>query len=380
MASTATPTLQVREVTGRKDLKRFLTLPWAVYRGNPHWIPPLLREEKKTLSPGRHPFWDHAERALFLAFRDGKPVGRIAAIADRNYIDYHRERTGYFGFFECLDDPEAARALLAAAENWLRGRSLNKMIGPLNPSTNGTCGLLLEGYDSPPRLMMPYTLPYYHELMAAAGLEKAKDLLAYRIPVPKEMNPRLEKIAAILQKKGLSVRNIRMDDFRNELKLVRKIYNSAWAKNWGFVPITKAEITEMAHSLKPLVVPELVFFAEYRGQAVGFYLVLPDYNQAIRKMNGRISPLGIIRFLLARKKIDAVRLMMAGIEEEYQKKGLDGLLYLESARTTRALGYVDSEISWLLEDNLLVIRAAEMMGGTLYKKYRIYQKYLQNFC
>jgi hypothetical protein len=206
--------LQISEVTSRRDLKRFLALPWAVHRGNPHWVPPLLREEKKTLSPGRHPFWEHAKRTLFLAFRDGEPVGRIAAIADQNFIDYHREKTGYFGFFECLDDPEAARALFRAAEDWLKERSLNKMIGPLNPSTNGTCGFLLEGYESPPRLMMPYTLPYYHDLMGTCGLEKAKDLLAYRIPVPKEMNPRLEKISAILKKKGLSVRNIRMDDFR----------------------------------------------------------------------------------------------------------------------------------------------------------------------
>ncbi|MDP8235752.1 MAG: hypothetical protein P9M08_05175, partial [Candidatus Erginobacter occultus] len=187
--------LQIKEVTTRRELKSFLTFPWTVYRDNPHWVPPLLREEKKTLTSGRHPFWEHSERALFLAFRNGEPVGRIAAIADQNFIDYHRERTGYFGFFECLDDPEAARALLAAAEDWLKGRGLEKLIGPLNPSTNGTCGFLLEGYDSPPRLMMPYTLPYYHDLMGACGLTKAKDLLAYRIPVPKEMKPRLEKIS-----------------------------------------------------------------------------------------------------------------------------------------------------------------------------------------
>lgn len=164
--------------------------------------------------------------------------------------------------------------------------------------------------------MMPYTLPYYHDLMAACSLTKAKGLLAYRIPVPKEMKPRLEEFSAILKKKGLSVRNIRMDDFHNELRLVREIYNSAWSKNWGFVPITEAEVEAMAKELKPLIVPELVFFAEYKGRAVGFYLVLPDYNQAIKKMNGRMNPLSIIRFLLARKKIDAVRLMMAGIEEE----------------------------------------------------------------
>jgi GNAT superfamily N-acetyltransferase len=368
------PAIRIKEVHTRRALKQFITLPWKIYRGNPYWVPPLISEEKKLLSPGSNPFWDHAERELFIAFRGDQAVGRIAAILDRDFISYHNEQTGYFGFFECLDDREAARALFSAAEAWLKDRGLKKMIGPLNPSTNATCGLLLEGYDSPPKLMMPYTLPYYHPLLEGCGLAKARDLLAFHIPVPEKMNQRLEKIAVVLKKRGLNVRNIRMKEFHQELKLVREIYNSAWSENWGFVPITEAEIEHMAKELKPLVVPELVFFAEYKGKPVGFYLVLPDYNQVIKKMNGKMGPLQIITFLLGRRKITDIRLMMAGIEEEYRKKGLDGLLYLESARAARDLGYKDSEISWLLEDNLLVIRATEMMGGTLSKKYRIYQK------
>jgi len=368
------PPILIKEVADKHDLKRFITLPWSIYRGNPYWVPPLISEEKKLLSPGRNPFWDHAERELFIAFRGDQAVGRIAAIVDRDFISYHNEQTGYFGFFECLDDQEATRALFSAAKAWLKDRGLKKMIGPLNPSTNATCGMLLEGYDSSPKLMMPYTLPYYHPLLEGCGLTKARDLLAFHIPVPEKMNPRLEKIAVILKKRGLNVRNIRMKEFHQELKLVREIYNSAWSENWGFVPITEAEIEHMAKELKPIVVPELVFFAEYKGKPVGFYLVLPDYNQVIKKMNGKMGPLQIVTFLLGRRKITDIRLMMAGIEEEYRKKGLDGLLYLESARAARDLGYKDSEISWLLEDNLLVIRATEMMGGTLYKKYRIYQK------
>ena len=369
----------IKEVADKHDLKRFITLPWKIYRGNPYWVPPLISEEKKLLSPEHNPFWKHAERALFIALRGDDTVGRIAAIEDRDFIAYHKEQTGYFGFFECLDDQEAAGSLLSAAEVWLKERGLKKMIGPLNPSTNAICGLLLEGYNSPPKLMMPYTLPYYHPLLEGRGLTKARDLLAYRIPVPEKMNPRLEKVADLLRKRGLNVRNIRMKEFHQELKLVREIYNSAWSKNWGFVPITETEIEHMAKELKPLIVPELVFFAEYRGKPVGFYLVLPDYNQVIKQMNGKKGPLQILKFLLGRRKITDIRLMMAGIEEEYQKKGLDGLLYLESARAARDLGYKDSEISWLLEDNILVIRAAEMMGGTLYKKYRIYQKFFQDF-
>lgn len=373
------PAIRIQKVHTKGELKQFITLPWKIYRGNPYWVPPLISEEKKLLSPGRNPFWEHAERELFIAFRGKEAVGRIAAIVDRDFIAYHNEQTGYFGFFECLDDHEAARALFSATEAWLKEQGLKKMIGPLNPSTNATCGLLLEGYDSSPKLMMPYTLPYYHTLLEECGLTKARDLLAYHIPVPEKMNPRLEKIAVVLKKRGLNVRNIRMKEFHQELKLVREIYNSAWSENWGFVPITEAEIEHMADELKPIVIPELVFFAEYKGKPVGFYLVLPDYNQVIKKMNGKMGPLQIITFLLGRRKITDIRLMMAGIEEEYRKKGLDGLLYLESARAARDLGYKDSEISWLLEDNLLVIRATEMMGGTLDKKYRIYQKSFQNF-
>ena len=368
------PAIRIKKVCTKGDLKQFITLPWKIYLGNPYWVPPLISEEKKLLSPGRNPFWDHAERELFIAFRGDQAMGRIAAIVDRDFISYHNEQTGYFGFFECLNDQKATRALFSAAEAWLKDRDLRKMIGPLNPSTNATCGLLLEGYDSSPKLMMPYTLPYYHPLLEGCGLTKARDLLAFHIPVPEKMNPRLEKIAAILKKRGLNVRNIRMKEFHQELKLVREIYNSAWRENWGFVPITEAEIEHMAKELKPIVVPELVFFAEYKGKPVGFYLVLPDYNQVIKKMNGKMGPIQIITFLLGRRKITDIRLMMAGIEEEYRKKGLDGLLYLESARAARDLGYKDSEISWLLEDNLLVIRATEMMGGTLSKKYRIYQE------
>lgn len=371
---TSSPPLRIAEVSDRGDFRAFLTFPWRVYRGNPFWVPPLLRVEKALLSPGKNPFWEHAERALFLAFRGEEPVGRIAAIADRDFIAYHRSATGYFGFFECRDDPEAASALFTAAESWLKARKLNAMIGPLNPSTNHTCGFLLEGYDSPPKFMMPYTLPYYHRLCAGGGLRKAKDLFAYRIPVPREMNPRLETLAGAIKARGAAIRRIDMKNFRRELGLVRQIYNEAWKDNWGFVPITEAEIAHMARELKPLVVPDLAFFAEYRGEPAGFYLVLPDYNQIIKKMDGRMGPRQLLTFFLQRKSITEIRLLMAGIVGKFQKKGLDALLYLESARTARDLGYRDSEISWLLEDNALVIRATEFMGGTLSKKYRIYEK------
>ncbi len=373
------PGLSIEPVRGRAGLRRFLNFPPEVYRDDPNWVSPLLREEKKKLTPGRNPFWEHAERELFLAERAGRIVGRIAAIEDRLFNQYHRSRTGAFGFFECRNDPGAAAALLAAAESWLRGRRLEEIVGPLNPCTNDICGLLVEGFDSPPRIMMPYNPPYYPGLLEAAGYSKAKDLLAYRIPVPENpdvMNPRLGRLLDAVRDRGASIRYLDLKHLDREIKLVREIYNTAWAENWGFVPLTEAEAAHMARELKPLVEPKLAFFALYQGKEAGVYIVLPDYNQVLRGMKGKLGPRQILHFLRHRKKIDAVRLMIAGIKPEFQKKGLDVLLYHQSAKNTRELGYLDSEISWLLEDNTLVIRATEAMGGTLTKRYRIFSKQL----
>ncbi len=366
--------VQVRRVDGAREFKTFLTFPRRIYRSDPLWVPPLLREEKKLLSPGADPFWRHAARELFLAWRNGRPAGRIAAVRDENFVRHHQSPTGSFGFFECEDDPGAARALLGAAEGWLKNQGAREMIGPLNPSTNHVCGLLLKGYHSPPKFLMPYNPRYYHRLLADAGLEKARDLLAYRLPVPDRVDERLERLAAALKKRGLKVRKLDLKNLRGELKLVQKIYNSAWSDNWGFTPLTDAEIEHMASALKPLVVADLALFAEFQGRAVGFFLALPDYNQVLIKLGGRLGPIQIAKFVLLKRKITDLRLMMAGIEKEAQKKGLDGLLYHESALAARRLGYRCSEISWLLEDNLLVIRAAEMMGARLDKTYRIYRK------
>ncbi|HPJ72545.1 MAG TPA: N-acetyltransferase, partial [bacterium] len=337
----------------------------------------LTREEIKKLTPGKNPFWEHAEGALFLAFRGDEPVGRIAAVEDFLYNRYHGEKTGAFGFFESVRDPETAAALFAAAEEWMRNRGLERSIGPLNPSTNDVCALLIEGFDSPPRIMMPYNPPWYRNLIEGAGYAKAKDLLAYDIPVPENpdrMNPRLGRLLEGIRRRGGSIRYIDLKRLDREIAVVREIYNSAWAENWGFVPLTEAEAAHMARELKPLAEPRLAFFAEYEGKPAGVYIVLPDYNQVLKTMGGKLGPVQILKFLLGRRKISAIRLMIAGIRPEYRKKGLDVLLFHESAKNSRELGYVDSEISWLLEDNTLVIRATEAMGGTLSKRYRIFAK------
>jgi GNAT superfamily N-acetyltransferase len=370
--------VKIEQITGGRDLERFIRFPWKVYAGSPYWVPPLQSEVRFILS-GKNPFFRHAEAAYFLATRNGEPVGRIAAVIDRNHIAVHEEQTGFFGFFECLPDPAVAGQLLDAASGWLRERSMTVMRGPMNPSTNDECGFLLEGFDSPPMIMMTYTPAYYLDYMEQCGLAKARDLYAY-ISVIGDVSSgeRLERLADVVRRKvpGLLVRPARMKDFRRELEAVKEIYNSAWSRNWGFVPMTDEEIESMAKRLKPLIVPELLIMAEVHGSPAGFFMAVPDYNQVLARINGRLGPLGLVKFLWYSRKISDIRVLTMGVKEEYRKRGIEGLLYLESFKAARRKGYRRAEMSWILEDNILMQKGCELMGGKLYKKYRIYEKKL----
>jgi hypothetical protein len=367
--------MQIEQVADRKDLERFIRFPWTVYRGNPYWVPPLIREMEFVLGEG-NPFFHHAEAAYFLARNGGTVVGRIAAIIDRNHINFHNEQTGFFGFFECLPDFEAAEALFASASSWLRDRGIEILRGPMNPSANDECGFLLEGFDAPPMIMMPYTQPYYLDYAERCGMKKAKDLYAY-LSVIKEVSSggRLERLAAGVRARvpGITVRPVNMKKFPRELETVKDIYNSAWSHNWGFVPMTDEEIESMAKRLKPLIVPELLIMAEVDGNPAAFFMAVPDYNQVFSKVNGRIGPVGALKFLWLSRKISDIRVLTMGVKEEYRKKGIEGLLYLESFSAAMKKGYERAEMSWILEDNVLMQRGCELMGGNLYKKYRIYE-------
>jgi len=253
------------------------------------------------------------------------------------------------------------------------------MRGPINPSTNDECGFLLEGFDAPPMIMMTYTPRYYLEYMEQCGLEKSRDLYAYlSIIGDVSAGGRLERLAAGVKARvpGLTVRPANMKDFNRELAIVKEIYNSAWSHNWGFVPMTDEEISSMAKRLKPLIVPELLIMAEVNGEPAAFYMAVPDYNQVLRRVNGRLGPVGLLKFLWYSRKITAVRVLTMGVKEEYRKKGIEGVLYLEGLNAISKRGYERAELSWILEDNLLMRRACENMGGKLYKKYRIYEKKL----
>lgn len=369
--------VNIEELSGAGDLKEFIRFPWKVYRGNPNWVPPLRSEVKFLLNEKENPFFRHAEAACFLARKNGKAVGRIAAIIDRNHIAFHKEQAGFFGFFECLPDCEIARELLGTASDWLKERSVEIMRGPMNPSTNDECGFLLEGFDSPPMIMMSYTPEYYPDYMERCGLTKSKDLYAYTASIRDvTAGGRLEKLASSVKARipGLTVRPADLKEFPREVEAVKVIYNSAWSKNWGFVPMTDAETGSMAKKLKPLIVPELMIMAEVNGKPAAFLVAVPDYNQVLRKINGSLGPVGMAKFLWYSRKINDIRVMAMGVTKEYRRKGIEGLLYLESFKAALKKGYRRAEMSWILEDNVLVQHGCALMGGKLYKKYRIYEK------
>ena len=371
--------LQVEEVKNHQDLMTFIRFPWEIYKGDPYWVPPLIKDQLLKFSP-KHPFHSHAEMILFLAYRGGKIVGRIAGIIDHHYVEFHQEKVGFFGFFESIPDAEVAGILLSSVADWLKGHGMEKMAGPMNPSTNDECGLLIEGFDAPPCLMMPYNPPYYPSLLEGFGLKKAMDLYAYWLAQSFFHLDRLDRITERLRKREpqLHVRPINLRDFDNELKIVKGIYNQAWSKNWGFVPMTEEEINLLAKELKSLVVPDLILFAYWGEEPVGFSVSLPDYNQVLKHLNGKIGLLGGLKFLYYSRKIKTVRVMLLGVKQTFQKKGVEGLLYIETFKRGNRKGYHQGECSWILEENVLMQHGIEAMGGRRYKTYRIYETILSS--
>ena len=366
--------MQVELVQSRRDLNDFIAFPRQIYARDPHWVPPLTRDVKFLLSD-KHPFWRHAERALFLAREHGQLLGRVAAILDKRYVEFHDEDVGYFGFFEAHEDPQICNALLDAVSEWLRAKGLTKFIGPMNPSTNYECALLIEGFDRPPAVMMPYNPPYYATVLEQCGLRKARDLVALEAVIGQQPVERLNRLAERVLKRhpGLVVRPVNLRRFGEEVRGIREIYNSAWEKNWGFVPLEDDEIDWLAQQLKPIVEPELLQIAEVDGEPAGFLLALPDANFVLKKLNGRLGPVGILKALWYSRKIRFMRVMNLGLREQYRKRGIDVVLYARSTRAAHENGYTGVESSWILEDNVLTIRAAEMLGGHVYKRYRIYE-------
>jgi GNAT superfamily N-acetyltransferase len=366
--------LRILKVSSRKDLLRFIRFPWVIYKDNPYWIPPLIYDRKKLLDKVNNPFYQHAEMELFLALSDNKVVGRIAAIKNEMHIKYHNNNCGFFGFFECIDDQDTANLLIDAAIAWLKEKGVTSVMGPANPSSNDDWGLLIDGFNLSPAFMMPYNPEYYIRLIETYGFTKIKDLNGYQIKAENVL--KVEKLKRLIEsiktRNKITIKQLDKNRFEEDLAKVKLVYNKAWAPNWGFVPLTEPEIDSIASEMKMLLEPSLTLFVEREHETIGFTLTMPDYNQLFKKMNGRLFPFGIVRLLTQKRRINAARILTLGIIPEYQKKGIDAVIYWELLNNAAKLGIYTGEASWILEDNEMMNNAILNMGGELYKRYRIY--------
>ncbi|HWV37940.1 MAG TPA: N-acetyltransferase [Vulgatibacter sp.] len=375
----ATADVTVRPVESPRDLDRFVRLPAELHAGDPTFVPPLLMERKDFLDPRKNPFFDHAPHQLFLAWQRDRVVGRVAAVEDLDYNRFHGTDYGFFGMYEAVDDDDVARALFAAAKGWIRARGRKQLMGPMNLSTNHDFGLLIEGFEHPPAIMVPHNPRYYQRHFEELfGLRKAKDLWGWLLDPGSEPDPKVVRIAErVRRKEGLVVRPVNLSDFDAEVRRIKEIYNAAWEKNWGFVPFTDAEFAHVAKDMRSFVRPELLLIAEVREEPVAFVMTLPDINQALARVGGRLTtfglPIGLAKLLWWSRKIDNLRLITLGVKEPYRKRGIDALLYIDSLAAARKLGFKSCDISWILEDNVLTNRSIQLMGGKRYKTFRVYE-------
>jgi GNAT superfamily N-acetyltransferase len=334
---------------------------------------------RDLLDTKSNPFYRQADRKLFIARRDGRAVGRIAAIENRAHNTFHRDRVGFFGFFEAIDDAEVARALFRAAEDWLRARGLTSMRGPMNPSTNHDCGLLVDGFEQHPQFLTPWNPSYYEALIRQAGFVPAKDLLAYWLPYGDpayRLPPRLEALAQrAAAKANLRFRDLQPARFWDEVEICWEVYNAAWERNWGFIPMTRDEFLHMAKSLKPLLIPQFAFVAEVDGAAAGFMLCVPDFNLVFKRIrNGRLFPTGLARILMGKSKLRTGRIIALGIKEQFRSGSILPVFMHEAARRARAYGSPGAEASWVLEENQAMRQPLEAFGGRVYRRWRIFDR------
>lgn len=372
----------IEEVASRRQKHEFVELPWQIYHGDANWCPPLRLEAHAAINRRKHPFYLHGEAAQFLARRHGQVVGRILVSDDPNYNAEHATNVGCFGMFETIDDGEVARSLLNAAARWLRSRGRTTIMGPIDYSTNYPSGLLVEGFDTPQRVMMNHNPEFYADLLEGWGLKKAKDLYAWWFDAENPALPTWTKRAAqMAQRGGVTIRHMRFDDFDAEVERCLAVYNHAWQKLWGFVQMTREEFRHTAVQLKQMAVQELLLLAEVDQQPVGFCVTLPDFNEAIRPLNGRLTwcglPTGLFRLIRGLKRIKSARMVTLGVLPKYRRRGIAELLILQAFQFGKnQLGYTGAELSWTLEDNDPINRTIESVGAKVYKRYRIYERSL----
>jgi len=372
--------LQVVKVEGKNELNKFIRLPWSLYKDDPNWVPPLVLERRMQLSP-KNPYFEHAKFCSWITYRAGKPVGRISAQIDRLHIDRYQDATGFFGMLEAEDNSQTFRTLLGTAENWLRNQGMQRISGPFNLSINQELGLLVDGFDTPPSLMMGHARPYYADRIEEDGYQKEKDLLAYIINTDSKLTAAAKRIAA-RTKNRIHIRGLQKSNFINELEIIRNIFYDAWSQNWGFIPWTEAEFEHLGKDLKMLADEELVKIAEVDGKPSAFMVVLPNINEIIRDLNGRLLPFGWLKMLwrLKVKYPKSARIPLMGVRSQYHNSLMGAALafgiFADVQQPGLKRGIKEVELSWILEDNMRMRNIIEFISGRVYKTYRIYSKQL----
>lgn len=375
--------VSIRPVRTRRELKRFVKVPFHLHRDSEQWVPPLIFERMQFLDRKKNPWFEHGEAEYFLAERDGEPVGRISAHIDSRWDEYQGGNDAMFGFFESADDPEVVRALLAAAGEWAKDKGRERILGPMDFTTNDEIGVLIEGFERQPMILEPWHPPYYQRLIEAEGFTKAMDVLMWELRMGElkegeKFDPSIHEAAEkALHDEGITIRNMRRREMAAEVRRFMDVYNEAWGKNWGFVPITDAEVEFQAKNLKQVLDEEWTFMAEKDGEVVGAALTLPDINQVMAKLNGRLLPFGWAKFLLGKRKIDRLRVFALGVKHDYRHTGVAAGLYLEHIKLAAQPDKIHwGEMGWILETNKPMNRAMEGMGGKIVKKYRLYERSL----
>jgi len=364
-------------VSGSAQMDRFIKLPFRLYRDDPRWVPPLISAERKMLDPDRNPFYDHSEAAHFMVEKDGQLVGRISAIDNKLHNQVQNQKTGFWGYFESENDPAISSMLFDAAADWLRKRGLTRMLGPVNPSINDPSGLLVEGFEWSPFVLMTYNPRYYVPLVEKSGFTKAMDLIAYILTHQDLDRERIDRVSELIRKRSkATVRHFDLSKLDRELDIVKDVYNDAWEKNWGFVPMTEAEVRFQADDLKAILLEEFAYVAEVEGRPVGFAFALPDINLVLKKCNGSLLPFGWWHFTKAnlRSKIKTIRLVALGLRKAYHTSGIGTLFYQKIIEEGTKRSYTAAECSWILENNDLMNRPLQQMGAKRYKTYRLYEK------
>jgi GNAT superfamily N-acetyltransferase len=370
--------ISVSEVRSREERDAFIKFPWFVYKEDPAWVPPLIMERKAFLDRKRHPFYRHGDATLFLAKRNGEIVGRIMASDDPNYNALHQSNVGCFGLFECVDDVDVARALFSAANDWLRARGRKNILGPIDYSTNYVCGLLIDGFEHPPTILTAHNPPYYARLIEANGFQKEVDWYAWWLDPKNAPVPRLRRLVqARARKTSVEVRPFNLKDLTADSQRLASVFNEAWKKNWGFVPFTPAEAEHLAKEMRPIIDPRLTLIAEIDHAPVAFVICVPDINEALKHINGRLTrfglPIGLVKLLYYRTKIRKIRFVALGVLEQYRRAGIAEMLVLHAIEETTRRGWC-GELSMTLENNVLVNRFIEAMNATTFKTYRIYRR------